>query len=252
VTWIEELIGRKASLGAHAIIAVSSSGFTIGATRKARAFNIHLRTLAALSDDELELWGDIAQAVMIFYEFTECRLVFETSCRYVSTPLSITSEDARPIEWRGLFEPVMMQLDNDSELDHATKAFNVELFAALLINGKTPSKIELSAIVQRIKLPVPADSILGYFTPGGTNVLAQIQKHSDGLIEIIQSSDDVAFVSDMTSVVVPKNSFFHCVWFDFRRPVNIEWARIVGPHAAMQSDVKLTIALRYSQAPDQE
>jgi hypothetical protein len=246
VTWIEELIGRRASLGADAIIAVSSSGFTAGAIRKASAFNIYLRTLDTLSEDEVRLWSNIALPVMVYYEFTECRLVLETPCRYVSTPLSITSEDARPIEWRGLFEPVMSQLDSDDELDLATKAFDVEIFGSLLLNGKKPSKMQLSGIVRRIRQPVSVDSILGYFSPGNSNVLAQVQKHSDGLVEIIQSSDSVAFVTDNTNIVVPPNTFFHCVGFDFKRPVNLEWAQIICPHKAMQSDVRLTIALKYS------
>jgi hypothetical protein len=34
VKWIEELIGRRQSLGAHTVIAVASAGFTAGARRK--------------------------------------------------------------------------------------------------------------------------------------------------------------------------------------------------------------------------
>src|ERR1700737_3927288 len=42
VTWIEERIGRRASLRADAVIAVSSSGFTQGAQLKAEAHGIIL------------------------------------------------------------------------------------------------------------------------------------------------------------------------------------------------------------------
>jgi hypothetical protein len=141
----------------------------------------------------------------------------------------------------------MKQLDDDNELDHFTKIFEVEIFAPLLVNGKKPSKIELSATVRRINQPVPVDSVLRYFSPNDSNaVVAQVQKHSDGLIEIIQSSDNIALVSDSTNMIVPPNSFFHCVWFDFRRPVQVEWAKIVSPHIAMQSDVKINIGMKYS------
>jgi hypothetical protein len=251
VMWIEELIGRRASLGADAVIAISSSGFTRGAVRKAAAFNIHLRTLGTLTDDEIRLWSNMALPVLIFYEFTECRLVFELRCRYVSTPLSIASEDGSPIEWRQAFEPVMKQLDDDTELEHATKVFDVELFAPLLVSGQKPSKIELSARVRRIRQPIAVDSVLGYFAPDDpTTVIAKVQKQSNGVVEIIQSSDNVAFVSDSTNIVVPPDSFFHCVWFDFQRPVNVEWVKVVSPHNAMQSDVKLSIALKYSPKTD--
>jgi hypothetical protein len=90
-------------------------------------------------------------------------------------PLSITSEDGSPIEWRGLFEPVTKQLDDDNELDHATKVFEVEIFALPLVDGQKPSKIELSGTVRRISQPVPADSVLGYFAPDDpTAVIAKV------------------------------------------------------------------------------
>src|SRR3990167_4837804 len=38
VKWIEELIGRRMSLKADAVIAVSASGFTEGAIKKAKAY----------------------------------------------------------------------------------------------------------------------------------------------------------------------------------------------------------------------
>src|SRR5690348_7606553 len=45
VGWIEELIGRRVSLEADAMIAVSSSGFTEGAILKANKHGIMLRNL---------------------------------------------------------------------------------------------------------------------------------------------------------------------------------------------------------------
>ena len=57
VQWIEELIGRQASLRAHAIIAVSSSGFTKGAVAKAKRFGINLRETNELTSDEIITWS---------------------------------------------------------------------------------------------------------------------------------------------------------------------------------------------------
>ena len=58
VKWIEELIGRRASLNADSIIAVSSSGFTSGAIIKSKRFGIILRELAELSNFEVSNWDD--------------------------------------------------------------------------------------------------------------------------------------------------------------------------------------------------
>src|ERR1035437_10663534 len=53
VTWIEGLMGRRESLGAHAVIAVSAGGFTKSALVKAAAHNVGVRDLRSLSDDEV-------------------------------------------------------------------------------------------------------------------------------------------------------------------------------------------------------
>jgi hypothetical protein len=49
VTWIEELMGRRISLNADVVIAVSASGFTKTAREKAKGYGIHLRNLESLS-----------------------------------------------------------------------------------------------------------------------------------------------------------------------------------------------------------
>jgi hypothetical protein len=54
VTWIEELMGRRTSLRADAVIAVSASGFTKTARDKANAYGIHLRDVATLSREEIQ------------------------------------------------------------------------------------------------------------------------------------------------------------------------------------------------------
>src|SRR5580700_5888368 len=52
VKWIEELIGRRQSLGAQEIIGVASAGFTQGAQKKAVRYGVRLRDLKQLSDEE--------------------------------------------------------------------------------------------------------------------------------------------------------------------------------------------------------
>jgi hypothetical protein len=250
VTWIEELIGRRCSLRVEAIIAVSSSGFTDGAIKKAAQFNIHIRTLQTLADEEIRLWGNMARPTLVFYEFTENRLLFTLSSRYISTPVLITAEGARTIEWRGLFEPLMACIDSEPYLDNVSKTFNVEIFAPLLVNGAKPLKIELSSTVRRISQPMAVDAVLRYATPDDSDTdLTRVQRHSDGIVEILQSSDDVALASDIAKLVVPQNCFFHTLFMDFGRPINMKWAKVNGLHAVMASDVKIEMLLKYASEP---
>ena len=57
VNWIEELMGRRISLKADAIIAVSAKGFTKGAIAKAKSYGIILRDIISLTEEEIREWG---------------------------------------------------------------------------------------------------------------------------------------------------------------------------------------------------
>ena len=74
VQWIEELIGRRASLRADAIIAVSSSGFTEGALRKAKQFGIIPRDLRKLTEREVQGWGRQITLTLYFYQYSDLEL----------------------------------------------------------------------------------------------------------------------------------------------------------------------------------
>ena len=79
--------------------------------------------------------------------------------------------------------------------------------------------------------------------------LTRVQRHSDGIVEILQSSDDVALASDIAKLVVPQNCFFHTLFMDFGRPINMKWAKVNGLHAVMASDVKIEMLLKYASEP---
>jgi Restriction endonuclease len=75
VKWIEELMGRRTSLQASGAIAVSASGFTEGARRKAQRYGIFLRELDALTETEVESWGIKLVMTVYYYQFENLRLV---------------------------------------------------------------------------------------------------------------------------------------------------------------------------------
>jgi hypothetical protein len=74
VTWIEELIGHRASLRADLAMGVSASGFTEGALNKAREFGIVLRHLAGLTEAEIAQWGKAVSLSIGFYEYRDLEL----------------------------------------------------------------------------------------------------------------------------------------------------------------------------------
>lgn len=64
VMWIEELIGRKQSLDADKMIAVSDSGFTGPAIAKARAKGIFLRDIKYITAEEIKNWGEVSNVLV--------------------------------------------------------------------------------------------------------------------------------------------------------------------------------------------
>jgi len=78
VTWIEQIIRKKDSIGASATIAVSSTGFTGPALVLARQMGIQTRTLLDVSQAEASRWiEDISISVEFRqWRFTRLELVF--------------------------------------------------------------------------------------------------------------------------------------------------------------------------------
>jgi hypothetical protein len=74
VKWIEEIIGRRQSLGAQTIIAVASAGFTIGAEKKAARYGVMLRDLRQLGDEEITNWGGQTTVILYYYQYSDVRL----------------------------------------------------------------------------------------------------------------------------------------------------------------------------------
>jgi Restriction endonuclease len=238
VQWIEELIGRRISLKADAVIAVSSSGFTDGAIKKAKQFHIPLRTLQQLTDEEIRIWGRATSVRVIFYEFTDTIISFafpplpDGGLPY---PITITKDDGSPVNWRGALEFVMNNLDDKEELDSRSAHFNVEIFAPLLVSGMRPTKIELSASVRRLSRELPLDMVLNYASiDDAGSTVAQVSRHDAGTIEILQSADDeAAFVSDMRYFIPPPNCLFHRILMDAGKTVVWKWAKMIELHRAM-------------------
>jgi hypothetical protein len=112
VKWIEELIGRRQSLRAHAVIAVSASGFTAGAIAKAESFGIILRSLGSLSEQEIRSWGKLTEVQLVYYEFTGCLMTLRLPPRSpFPRRLSLTKLDGTSVALRGVFEQLMQNLE---------------------------------------------------------------------------------------------------------------------------------------------
>ena len=76
VKWIEELIGRRLSLEANAIVAVSASGFTSGAIKKAKKYGVILKDVNELTDEEICSWSRSIEISFFYYRYEDFKLSF--------------------------------------------------------------------------------------------------------------------------------------------------------------------------------
>jgi len=87
VKWVEELYGRRTSLNAVQVIAVSSSGFTEGAKKKGDRLGVFLRSLVEISDKEAAQWGRRTDVILKYAAVSNIKIYFVCSDR-LSVPLN--------------------------------------------------------------------------------------------------------------------------------------------------------------------
>ncbi len=233
VKWVEELIGRKLSLKADAIIAVSASGFTKGAILKAEKFGVILRDILSLTEDEIKSWGNKTKVWLTFYEYTKIKIVFVFS-KIIHTNISLIDIEKylrdNPEKFYGVFEAVSKAVD-----DNKVSSIKVPLKASLVpeditINGFSPKSVVFESLVRTRKKELNIPSIVVYDKPAvdalERNVF--IETVELGGFEITQSNNNVMVTLDLTPVKMPPNCQFRYVNFDFKRAVSMNGMRILG------------------------
>jgi hypothetical protein len=250
VKWIEELKGRKDSLNAGSVIAVSASGFTKGAIAKSKRFGIILRSLYNLSEAEIRNWGTETVVKAVFYEFKDAIFILRLPRSALAGPITLTNDQGEPIQWRGLFDMAMKTFDNNADLDKGDVAFDVEVFGNILVCGVKPTSMSLQAVARRLYQDISLASVVAYTAPGvDLAEYAHVSKYDLGSFEVLQTGPgedaDVAVVADISQIMSAPNSFFHSIVMDFGRGISAKWFQIIGVEKAQlgQAPVQIRLAL---------
>jgi len=172
VKWVEELIGRRVSLGPQSVIAVSSSGFTKGAVNKAKKHGIILRDLQQLTEQEVASWGQRVGITLFFYQYSDLRAVF------VFTRESILKLDAEAmkseLKWhpcvQSLFNAAARKLDELNLLVNKRFGQKIEFalrleFPGLHLGGEPVVEAHFSGSARLVALDVAAPVVYGYGEP---------------------------------------------------------------------------------------
>ncbi len=213
VKWIEELIGRRISLAAHAVIAVSSSGFTAGARSKANKHGVILRDLQRLSDQEIASWGLRVALKLFFYQYSnlEVSLLFEGE--------SILKIDSEQVKSELRYHPCVQSLFNAAaqklgeanliadEQPGRTVEFGLRLeFDGFQLCGAPVLEVSFTGKARLIMLEVAPSLVYAYGEPNKDFALreAMIQAFSSlGKTSITYSGSRIWTFLDLSKLEIP-------------------------------------------------
>jgi hypothetical protein len=248
VTWIEELMGRRISLGANAVIAVSGSGFTATAREKAKRYGVILRDIAALSEEEIRNWGRKRKLTINYCEFSQVRCTIKMAGGGPeSARPSVTASDGapvRPLMWRLLFQSIMHRLDEE-KWPGLPWVVEMSAIAPILVDGKSPISIELKAKVRRLSEDVSLVSVVGYDDPINLERHAEVGKFDLGSSEIIENCDEASMVIDLSQIRIPGGCCFETVTLDAGRIVGMR-PSLIGTQGVINCQIPIEVHIDFA------
>jgi hypothetical protein len=238
VQWIECLIGRRISLGAQSVIAVSSSGFTTGALAKARQYGIITRDLQLLTDQEVESWGQRIELTLYYYQYSDLRVSLGFSPESART----INHDALKSELRwhpcvqSLFNAAAKQLTEANLLSGPLKGQTVDFdadisFDNVHIGGARLERAALEGRAELAAIKADAPLVRAYGEPNisSTQREAVVEDfRSIGHTSITHSGDRISTFIDLSQVEIPPYGQFRFVNIEAAQEVDHDAFEIFG------------------------
>lgn len=225
VTWVEELIGRRESMRVDGIIAVSLSGFTGPAIKKAEKFGVILRTFAEMTDAEIRAWGKTAKFSVDYIQFSsiELTLFVDTGgSKFVSEKpfLNIVGSKVSPIYL--ILGDIVKRTADDFVPDRTLTVDATLTLSGLRLDAAAVRKtrVQLRGHLRRELVNVVAVKNYGGIEPI-TSDDAIVTNYEVGETEIIQVDDKCSLMIDFSKIDSKVNCFFCRVSIDFGRDVTM-------------------------------
>jgi len=212
VKWIEELIGRRTSLGADAVIAVSASGFTEGASLKADRYGIITRDFASLTAEEVQRWGKVSSVTVNHMQFENPILTL--SCYRSSVPFAVDQQALMEVFYEAAHKATLQVFDETAETSRVAIGFHAE---RLMMGSRQIYYVKLDATLHKIIQVIETTSVLAY---GLTNEapLARdtlVEQFTD-IMNIEHIGESNVVVVDLSRIEQPPNSVFHSAEVDMK------------------------------------
>jgi hypothetical protein len=200
------------SLSAQVVIAVSSSGFTVGAIAKARKHGIILRDLQELTDGEIASWGQRVGLTLFLYEYSDLRLslLFDQESLSKIAPEAAHSELRDHPYVQSLFNAAakkLGELNLVAEEEPRWVSFGLKIqFDVFLLCGLPVLEVEFTGKARLISQKITPSVVYGYGEPNEDNGdrEAMIQDFSYlGNSSISHSGNRISTFLDLSELVIP-------------------------------------------------
>jgi hypothetical protein len=247
VQWIECLIGRRISLGAQSVIAVSSSGFTSGALAKARQYGIIARDLQRLTDEEVESWGQRIELTLYYYQYSDLEVSLGFSAESIPT---IKSDELKvELKWhpcvQSLFNAAAKKLTDENLLPGPLQGrkvnFGVDIqFDDVRLGGAQLERAAIEGRAELVAIKADAPLVRAYGEPNAA--MAQREAvvenfRSIGRTSITHSRDRISTFVDLSQVEIPPYGQFRFIRVEAAQEVDhdafelcgIEKIKVFGP-----------------------
>lgn len=213
VKWIEELMGRRQSLRADSVIAVSSSGFTPGALSKAKQFLVITRDLRKLSDSEVRAWGAPISLTIYWYQYSD----LHASILFKPESIGKIDRDALMADitsyrvLQSFFSAAAEKLTSlnllSGEHQGSSVRFHIRLgFPDLKLSGESVLEAEFQGRAQLISRDVTLAAIHAYENPSvapTTEASASIESFDLGETSIIRHGRRISIFLDISKLELP-------------------------------------------------
>jgi hypothetical protein len=207
VTWIEELIGRRASLKADAAIAVSSSGFTAGALSKAKQFDIICRHFFELTNLEIDAWGRRVALTLYFYEYSDLKLLLclqRESLARLNGDVVKSELDRHPC-MQSLFNAAAKQLDTlnmiGEECPGQPVKFRIRLeFEGFQVSGEPIIQVEFCGYARLVSEEIISKAVLSYRAPGEPHKQPVVENFALGQTSIVYDDERISVLVDLSEL----------------------------------------------------
>lgn len=235
VQWIEELIGRRLSFRADAVIAVSASGFTRGAIFKASAFGIILRDFSTLTQEEIAAWGHLTRVSLTFHEFRDVVLTFRFSPDQLFDLNADQVEESlrmEPGQLYEVFDLLAKQVEEANPPRGMACVLDAELGKeGLRIANRPVMRVEFHGSILRRETAVRIPSVVAYDAPSvqAADRGAFVERVDLGDFEITSSSNDVFALVDLSAIEAPIDAKLYSVNLEFDRVVRIRGYEVITP-----------------------